>query len=66
MSTFSCVFVNHAFTVMQQLLLSLNLILSDSALESIHLMNNGKFNPGLACSTWMQFTHEEDDEYSLF
>lgn len=48
---------------MQQLLLSLNPILSGAALESIHLMNNGKFNPGLACSTWLWFTREEKDKY---
>ena len=44
---------------MQQLLLSLYPILSGAAAESIHLMNNGKFNPGLACSTWLRFTREE-------
>lgn len=54
------------FRVMQQLLLSLNPILSGAALESIHLMNNGRFNPGLACSTWLWFTHEEKDKCSLF
>lgn len=58
-SDFSGVFVNNGFCVMQQLLLSLNPILSGAALESIHLMNNGKFNPGLACSTWLWFSHEE-------
>lgn len=63
---FSSVFVNNGFCVMQQLLLSLNPILSGAALESIHLMNNGKFNPGLACSTWSWFTREEKDKYSLF
>lgn len=54
------------FCVMQQLLLSLNPILSGAALGSIHLMNNGRFNPGLACSTWLWFTREEKDKYSLF
>lgn len=51
-SDFSSVFVNNGVCVIQQLLLSLNPILSGAALESIHLMNNGKFNPGLACSIW--------------
>lgn len=63
-SDFSYVFVNNRFCVMQQLLLSLNPILSGAALESIHLRNNRKFNPGLACSTWLWFTREKD-KYSL-
>ena len=63
---FSSVFVNNGFCVIQQLLLSLNPILSGAAMENIHLMNNGRFNPGLACSTWLWFTRQEKDKYSLF
>lgn len=65
-SDFSGMLVNNGFCVMQQLLLSLNPILSGAALESIHLMNNDEFNPGLACSTWLWLTREEKDKYSLF
>lgn len=64
-SDFSGVFVNNGFCVMQQLLLNLNPILSGAALPSIHLMNNGKFNPGLARSTWSRFSCKEKDKYSL-
>lgn len=50
-SGFSNVRVNNEICVMQQLLPGLNPILSGAALQSIHLMNNGKFNPRIVRST---------------
>lgn len=75
-SDFSNVFVNNGFCVMQQLLLSLNPILSGEALESIHLMNNGNFNPETACIAPGRGSHmkkkkikthyfNKSDEYSV-
>ena len=63
-SDFTSVLVNNGFCGMQQLLLSLNPILSGAALESIHLMNNGKINPGLAQSTCLWLTGEGKQKYS--
>lgn len=47
---------------MQQLLPGLNPILSGEALQSIHLMNNGKFNPRIVRSTCLWFSNEERDK----
>lgn len=61
-SGFSNVCVNNEICVMQQLLPGLNPILSGAALQSIHLMNNGKFNPRIVRSTCLWFSDEERDK----
>lgn len=61
-SGFSDVCVNHEICVMQQLFPGLNPILSGTALQSIHLMNNGKFNPWIVRSTCLWYSSEERDK----